>query len=429
MLTGESINNNNNTEEQNPWQKMADEMPPFGEHDTAETAPDENAEYIDINEIDISTDEGKSEWLDSLVSNAITRAQEDLAGVASLDDEQIGDATSRLHHAERQQMMLDNLFNNTSDGSILDRLRENYEKYSQFNANLPANATDEAKQLAYENYQAASDLLSIMESEMAQRDSNYFGESEMKIMLSAQVDQAKKVVDDSMVKIDGYFGEDGFVHQAPNDSEKQPTAAAEDAEIDLREAKQDAETFNKLMQDYHATTNYQTPIAISKADFAPTITNFIETCTAQINQLLEASNTLVKGTPEYTENAEMRKKLARERSSARRLSERYFFAPDISSDINDGMAMEETPSSKTPGQIEAEKAKKRHKEDTEFKQRMQEYMKQRDAEQTQREQAERTIWEREQAETERHKRIKDAQEKVHQVYQQQEQEDKQEMEM
>lgn len=431
MPAGENIDSNNSFGEQNPWKKMASEMPPFSERNRAEVTSDEDSEYIDIDKIDISTDEGKSEWLDSLFSNAIAKAQEDLSQATLLDDEeQITDATDRLRHAENQQKILNNLFDNTSDGSILDRLGKNYEKHRQFAADLPIEATDEAKQIADERLQAASDLLSILKSEMARRDPNYFRETEMQAMLTAQVDQAEKAVEDSMVTIDSYFGEDGSVHKNPDGGEKRPTAATEDAEINLREAKQDAETFAMLMQIYNVSANDRTSSVIGKADFAPTIKGFIEGHTVQINQLMEAARTLARDTPEYADNTEMRKKLARERSSAARLSERYFSIPDTYSDIDDGMVMEEMPAGKTPEQIEAEKAARKRKEDAEFKRRMQEYTEQRDAEQKQREQNERATREREQKEAERHERIKAAQEKVRQTYQQQEQENEQaEMEM
>lgn len=88
MPAGENIDSNNSFGEQNPWKKMASEMPPFSERNRAEVTSDEDSEYIDIDKIDISTDEGKSEWLDSLFSNAIAKAQEDLSQATLLDDEE-----------------------------------------------------------------------------------------------------------------------------------------------------------------------------------------------------------------------------------------------------------------------------------------------------------------------------------------------------
>lgn len=200
VLTGENIINNGSTKEQGPWQKIASEMPLFEERDAAETASGDKTEHIDTSKIDISTDEGKYEWLDGFLSNAINQAQEVLDEVTSLDDEdQIADATYQLRYAERQQQMLNNLFDNTSDGNILDKLRENYRKHIQFNANLSIDATDGAKQTADMDYRAASDLLSIMESETVQRDPRYFGEAEIKTILSTQVDRAEKAVNDSKI--------------------------------------------------------------------------------------------------------------------------------------------------------------------------------------------------------------------------------------
>lgn len=178
MLTGENMDKNGRPAEQDPWQGMASEMPSFEDREAREMSSYENPEYVDVSGIDISTDEGKYEWLDSLVANSIAIARADLDKAISVDDEQqIADITSRLNHAERQQKMLNNLFDSTSDGDILERLRENYRNFSQFNDNLSVDATEETKQLADVDFQAASDLSGIMESEVIRRDPNYFGEA------------------------------------------------------------------------------------------------------------------------------------------------------------------------------------------------------------------------------------------------------------
>ena len=159
---------------------------------------------------------------------------------------------------------------------------------------------------------------------MTRRDAEYFGQEEMNRTLELEVAQAEKRVEQTMV--DGYFGEDGSIHKAPN-GENMPSAATEDAEIDLKYAKQDAETFNLLINDYQAANDYAAPRAIKKEDFAPTIDKFIENHTSQINQLMAESKTLTKGTAEYAENEAKRKQLAKERSSARRLNTRFFNIP------------------------------------------------------------------------------------------------------
>ena len=171
----------------------------------------------------------------------------------------------------------------------------------------------------------------LLAGEMARRDPNYFGQAEMKSTLKSEIRSAERRVEQTMV--DGFFGEDGFIHKAPN-GEKMPSLATEDAEIDLENAKQDAETFDLLMSNYQAENDYSVPRAIKKEDFAPSIDEFIEDRTKQINQLVAESKTLFKGTAEYAKNEAKRRQLAKERSSARRLSARYFNVSRIEASVD-----------------------------------------------------------------------------------------------
>ena len=110
-----------------------------------------------------------------------------------------------------------------------------------------------------------------------------------------------------------------------------PSPDTEDAEIDLEDANQDVKTFDLLMNDYDdylRANNYLITQAVKKEDFVPIINKFIDTHTNQLNQLIVKSKTLTKGTPEYAENLAKRNKLARERSSARRLLAKYFNIPE-----------------------------------------------------------------------------------------------------
>ncbi|MBR6505904.1 hypothetical protein IKT18_03695 [Candidatus Saccharibacteria bacterium] len=205
------------------------------------------------------------------------------------------------------------------------------------------------------------------------RDPNYFSQEEMGAILKSAVAQAEQQVEQTMA--DGYFGEDGFIHKAPN-GEKIPTLATEEAEANLKYAKQDAETFDLLMNDYQAKLEHTVPHAIKKEDFAPTIDDFINNHTAQINQLLAESRALAKGTPEYAQKDAKRKKLANERSAAKRLATRYFNVPIAERkpsatpepDTDDGMNMEQMPAGKTKEQIEAEESKKQQEQEIEDEQ-------------------------------------------------------------
>ena len=131
------------------------------------------------------------------------------------------------------------------------------------------------------------------------------------------------------------------------------------------------------MNDYQAANDYAAPRAIKKEDCAPTIDRFIDDHTTQIDQLRAESKTLTKGTPEYAENEAKRRKLASERSSAKRLVARYFNVPKTESstpesDTDEGINMEEAPAGKTKEQIEA---KKRQDEEA-FQKRLREYWEQ-----------------------------------------------------
>lgn len=127
----------------------------------------------------------------------------------------------------------------------------------------------------------------------------------------------------------------------------------EDAEIDLAQARQDADTFDMLMGDYMDTHGRNIPPLIQKSDFVTTINQFMDDHSAKLNQLLTESRTLIKGTAAYAKNKSERKQLARERSSAKRLHDRYFGTePD-----DEGQDMEKRDLVKTPEQIAHEQAR------------------------------------------------------------------------
>lgn len=290
-------------------------------------------EYRNINKIDISTDQGKYEWLDGLLENGTTSQQAKIErlqyeGFDNADDEMI-EAKTRLRSTERQQKILMNEVSLNEGDNILDMLRKKYTEYATRLNDITSNgsATEQAIDSAYEGYSAISNLLSLMESETTRRDPNYFGEKEIASLLENNVAEASKIAESTYV--DQVFGEDGYVHKLP-EGEKMPTTATEDAEIDLRNAKQEAETFGQIFNSYNEALDYQAPPAIKKADFSPKIIEYIDGHTAEINRLLQESRTIPKDSPEYAENSASRRKLASERSAARRLMAKYFVASESS---------------------------------------------------------------------------------------------------
>ncbi len=352
MSNGETPNNNNENSTEGSSNNGWSDFPPFksGEkpiQDTSEKPQEQTesekyyefkgAEYINVDKIDITTDQGKYKWLYSCIDNADVGLEDDLdniireEGVDDMDtkdqekylkyNDAYQDAKRSLEITKRQRKLVENL-DIDGDNGVLGALERKMKALSK--TMVDHKASYESQKVAFDDLQAVSSLHSILLDEMARRDPEYFGQKEIEATLESDVRDAERRVGQTMT--DGYFGEDGFVHAAPN-GEKMPSAATEYAKIDLECAKQDAETFNLIMDGYQAEHDHIiVPRAIKKTDFAPSVGSFIEDHTTQINQLLVESKSLVKGTPEYAANEAKRKQLARERSSARRLSARFFSA-------------------------------------------------------------------------------------------------------
>ena len=90
---------NPTTGSKSQWSKMAENAPPFGGRERQSTNASEKSEksktesddcftiegveYRNIDKIDISTERGKFEWLDSLVDNASTRLESEQENIIS----------------------------------------------------------------------------------------------------------------------------------------------------------------------------------------------------------------------------------------------------------------------------------------------------------------------------------------------------------
>ena len=358
-MNGENFPSNSETSSEsqnssyNEWQQKMSEVPPFGSHQEkpAEQSAENSKERVDalesddytnmrgieyrnIDKIDISTDQGKYEWLDSILENGAKSQR------------------ARLRSTERQQKILRDQIDINGDGGMFENLRKRrVEMFNRWN-NMGEQATQQAVDIASENYYAINDMNFLLGSEMARRDPNYFGAEEIMQELQVNVREAERNVDKTMV--DGYFGEDGFNHKSAQ-GEKLRTAATDDTEIDLKYAKQEAETFSEIFNSYNASIDYQTPRAVKKADFSPKITEYIDGHTAELDRLLNESRNLDKNSQEYTANKANRKKLAAERSAARRLMSKYFTTPELSvNNSNNETNTKEVPLNESEERIESE---------------------------------------------------------------------------
>lgn len=84
---GNLLPNNNRetspTEGKNSWEKMADEAPPFNGSEQATESSDyytyNGVEYRDVNKIDISTEQGKYDFLDAQIYNRRAKLEHEIA--------------------------------------------------------------------------------------------------------------------------------------------------------------------------------------------------------------------------------------------------------------------------------------------------------------------------------------------------------------
>lgn len=295
--------------------------------------------YKNLDKIDITSEKGRYEWLDSLLENSKTRIDDEYGdiirkeGLYGMDkkeqeswldyNEPYQDNRREYDLVKRQSKILENL-DIDGDGGVLGALELKINAFEKAMDN-PA-ASSKAKEVAYENWDAAKSLYFLLSDEMGKRDPEYFNQNSVEEQLMRGVKNAEDALEKSYVVFAGDLTDKGYIDTSTA-GEKRPTRATEDAEIDLKYAKQDMETYDLLRNDYLVANNYIAPRVIKKEDFAPTVDKFIEEHSKQINQLMDESKTLNKGTPEYLENEAKRKQLAKERSSARRLLARYFNVP------------------------------------------------------------------------------------------------------
>lgn len=168
---------------ENPWSKMAEEAPLFGggekqSFNTSETSEDtaesddyytlDGVEYRKTDKIDISTDQGKFEWLDSIVGNTNTRLEYEqdniirekgLYGMDKKEQEEYfkyndayQDNKRSLDHIRRESKILENL-DIDGDGGVLGALERRINSFAKIKDN--PKASEEAQEVAYRNWDAA----------------------------------------------------------------------------------------------------------------------------------------------------------------------------------------------------------------------------------------------------------------------------------
>ncbi|MBR0460864.1 hypothetical protein IJI91_02665 [Candidatus Saccharibacteria bacterium] len=168
--SGENING-----DYDKWKSLENE--PFSGDDSAESDDYyifDGEKYRNIDKIDISTEQGKYEWLDAVVENGLTRAETDLekAKIKGYEDGdvEIDDANAGIKLSKREQKILEKIDIN-GDGGVIGALRREYTvsvlKLSELQKN---GASESAINSKYEYFDAVSGLLTILEGEMSDRN-------------------------------------------------------------------------------------------------------------------------------------------------------------------------------------------------------------------------------------------------------------------
>lgn len=156
--TAENIGDNG------PWgEEYQNSVPPF--RSEIPNNPDE---------IDISTEQGKYEWLDALLENAVTREEAELEDAKNdgyeEGDKIVDDLNAKLEFDKRQQKILMEKIDVDGEGGVVGALQKEYVASQKRLSEMQQNgAAQNAIDTAYKQYQASQNLLNLIESEITRR--------------------------------------------------------------------------------------------------------------------------------------------------------------------------------------------------------------------------------------------------------------------
>ncbi len=309
----------------NPWQKLAEEVPPFSAKTDAEpTKPktfinDEGLELIQTYDMPVSTEEQKLAYLGATLDNATQRLQKQIENAIEDDDNNEAEfQKDELKKIERQQTILLERVNPDEPGGVLGSLRRQRNQLGERIHNHPE-MSDSAKESAFNDLFAYNNLIGTLELQLADNNPDYFSKDNLSKKLMQDAEQAEKAIKKSMT--DSYFDENGQLRKLP-EGQQQRTPETDIAEANLAQANQDIKTFQLIMQDFENPTD--TAYAYEKTAVQPAIESFIQQRTTQIDQLSAAARNLPHDSPAFTANLAQRRALAKERSSAKRIAAKYF---------------------------------------------------------------------------------------------------------
>ena len=165
MNNPESQESHESSDSPNQWSSLAEE-PSFEEHMAEE---DKESDYIDIESIDISTEQGKYNWLDAVYHNAHLTEEEELAhAVAEGDADSIAEAKRNLAETEMAQNLLVNQIDYEDD--ILATIRKERDLAAEKQSSLGDNAPGKAKDYADLKCSALGRMAFLLDQEIERRE-------------------------------------------------------------------------------------------------------------------------------------------------------------------------------------------------------------------------------------------------------------------
>ncbi len=352
----------------NIWQSLSEE-PSYEDHmNTVKREQADNKIYekdgilfLDLSKIDLSTDDGRIEYLQGYIDNERKRLEQ-LKANGGYYHEGIERLLARNKYQEK---VLSSIMQG-EDGvinTLIQKSKNLSDTIQKGGQNVPSLRD-------YKEYidDLCSHLAHALCNQSNLRETPYFSTEIVKNENRDRLAKAEIELDDRRHQLEFLSDKDvddkGVAHLIHYDTSGRPKEITVDLndvkdkitniEIDMRQINEENEVLDELERREQIPRSrdilfaFNSPLhkVTKKETVKPNILSYIDECTSQINALLGESKGLEKDTPEYQQNDYSRKRLARKRSAARRILVNYF------SENPQRPAQNETQEAKSNSQID-----------------------------------------------------------------------------
>lgn len=343
MVIGENTPNNNSEQVSNtPFETLRSE-PTFEEHMKSRAEKTEQAHDFDLN-----TSVGQTEYLGSYLNNKKAKWEERLED-DEYDPERVKPYIEEINF---QQELLNSVGDEiTRGGNLVDILAKKYDElyqvyeqdYEEKKQNYSKTGESFRMGESWRNMGYAENLCKTLAKQLTKNPQTapYLSSESAKEQSDNDIRESEQIIRKKQAQLDnlnrtGNIDGKGIAHIINYDLNGNPVETIvdtnavkeeiENAGINLKEIAAEKEVWGDLLSDNSSVFEHKTPLhkITRKSDLKPDVVKYIDERTPQIKKLLEEAKTLEKGTPEYQENETTRKRLAKERSAARRILVKYF---------------------------------------------------------------------------------------------------------